>query len=113
MLVRNTLLVSDEAIRSAIEEYAVGKPWSQVTHNGQAIVANSARSMAKMLMEGHDLGSRPVLHTVTAPLHVLSVLSVHLIRHPTSRLARSDLSVSDQRRLSLIRTFYLPMHDLS
>lgn len=101
MLVRNILLVSDEAIRKAVEEYAAGEPWSQVTRNGQAIVANSARSIVKMLMEGHDLGSRPVLHTVTAPLHVLSVLSVHLLRHPTSRLASSDLSVSDQTLPSL------------
>ncbi|KAK4041451.1 hypothetical protein C8A01DRAFT_45410 [Parachaetomium inaequale] len=93
MLLRNTLLVSDEAIRDAVEDYAAGKPWSQVTRNGQAIVANSARSIVKMLIEGHDLGSRPVLHTVTAPLHVLSVLSVHLIRHPTSRLASSDISL--------------------
>lgn len=95
MLLRNCLLVSDEAIRNAVEEHAAGTPWSQVTRNGQAIVANSARSMAKMFMEGHDLGSRPVLHTVTAPLLALSVLSVHLIRHPTSRLAGSDISVSD------------------
>jgi hypothetical protein len=99
MLLRNTLLVSDEDIRHAIEDFAAGQPWSQVTRNGQAIVANSARSIVKMLIEGHDFGSRPVLHTVTALLHVLSVLSVHLIRHPTSRLASSDISVSDQGQL--------------
>jgi hypothetical protein len=94
MLLRNTLLISDEAIRNAIEEHAAGTPWGQATRNGQAIVANSARSMAKMFMEGQDQGARPVLHTVTAPLLALSVLSVHLIRHPTSRLAGSDISVS-------------------
>ncbi|KAK3901146.1 hypothetical protein C8A05DRAFT_35190 [Staphylotrichum tortipilum] len=93
MLLRNTLLISDEAIRNAIEEHAAGTPWGQVTRNGQAIVANSARSMAKIFIEGHDLGSRPVLHTVAAPLLALSVLSVHLIRHPTSRLAGSDISL--------------------
>ncbi|KAL2126438.1 hypothetical protein VTI74DRAFT_922 [Chaetomium olivicolor] len=93
MLLRNTFLVSDEAIRNAIEEYAAGKPWHNVTCNGQTIAANSARSIVRILIEGHDRGFRPVLHTTTAPLHVLSVLSVHLIRHPTSRLADSDLSL--------------------
>jgi hypothetical protein len=104
MVLRNTLLISDEAIQKADEDYAAGKPWSHVTRNGQTIVANSARSMVKMFMEGHDLGSRPALHTATAPLHVLSVLSVHLIRHPTSRFASSDISVSGQ---SAIGDFYL------
>lgn len=95
MLLRNTLLVSDEAMRRAFEEHAAGTPWDLVTRNGQAIAANSARSIVRMLMEGHDLEARPVMHTVTAPLHALSVLSVHLIRHPTSRIAGSDISVSD------------------
>jgi hypothetical protein len=98
MMLRNTLLVSDEAIRNADDDYAAGKPWSHVIRNGQTIVANSARSLVKMLMEQHDLGSHAVLHTATAPLHVLSALSVHLIRHPTSRLANSDINVSGQRR---------------
>lgn len=98
MMLRNTLLVSDEAIRNADEDYAAGKPWSHVIRNGQTIVANSARSMVKMFMEGHDLRSKPVLHTAMGPLHVLSALSVHLIRHPTSRLATSDINVSGLRR---------------
>lgn len=99
MVLRNTFLISDEAIRNAVEEYAAGKPWNHVIRNGQTIVANSARSIVKVFIEGHDQGSRPVLHTVTAPLHVLSVLSVHLITHPMSRLASSDISVSDETKL--------------
>ncbi|AEO69968.1 uncharacterized protein THITE_115282 [Thermothielavioides terrestris NRRL 8126] len=93
MLLRNTLLIHDEALRGAVEEHAAGQPWSQVTRNGQAIAASSARSIVRLLMDGHDRGSRPALPTVTAPLHVLSVLSVHLIRHPTSRVASSDISL--------------------
>jgi hypothetical protein len=99
MLLRNTFLVSDEAIRDAVEVIAAGKPWDHVTRNGQTIAANSARSIVRILIEGHDRGLRPVLHTITAPLHVLSVLSVHLIRHPTSRLADSDISVSGQSKV--------------
>jgi hypothetical protein len=99
MVMRNCFLVSEEAVRNAVEEHAAGKPWNHVIRNGQTIVANSARSMVKICIEGHDRGSRPVLHTVMAPLHVLSVLSVHLITHPTSRLASSDISVSDETKL--------------
>jgi hypothetical protein len=99
MLLRNTFLVSDEAIRDAVEVIAAGKPWDHVTRNGQTIAANSARSIVRILVEGHDRGLWQDPHTITAPLHVLSVLSVHLIRHPTSRLADSDISVSYQPKI--------------
>ena len=93
MIMRNIFLISDNAIRVAVEEYAAGKPWNNVIRDGQSIVANCARSIIKILIEGHDRNVRPTLHTATAPLQALYVLSVYLIRHPTSRLAPSDINV--------------------
>lgn len=93
MILRNSFLISDEAITQAVDHYAAGQPWNHIIRNGQTVVANSARSIIKLLIEGHDRASPPVLYTLTAPLQAIYILSVHLMVHPSSRLATSDMEV--------------------
>ncbi|KAH8602377.1 fungal-specific transcription factor domain-containing protein [Bisporella sp. PMI_857] len=93
MIMRNSFLVSEEATRMAVQQYVTGKPWDFLIRNGQTLAANSARSIIKLLIEGHDRGSAPVASTPAAPLQALYVLSVHLITHPTSRLSNTDLTL--------------------
>ncbi|KAK8023711.1 hypothetical protein PG993_011777 [Apiospora rasikravindrae] len=89
----NAFLISNEAIRIAVERYAAGQPWSSVIQNGQTAAANSARTVIKLLIDGHELGTSPSLSTLATPLHAVYVLAVHLLTHPGSRLANSDLNL--------------------
>ncbi|KAK7946219.1 oleate-activated transcription factor 1 [Apiospora aurea] len=93
LLSRNSFLISNEAIRIAVERYAAGQPWSSVIQNGQTAAANSARTVIKLLIDGHELGTTPALSTLATPLHAVYVLAVHLLTHPGSRLAHSDLNL--------------------
>ncbi|CAI4219721.1 unnamed protein product [Parascedosporium putredinis] len=93
MTMRNRFLISDAAVRVAVEDHAAGQPWNHVIRDGQSIAANCARNIIKILVEGHDRGTRPALHTATAPLQALYVLSMYLLRHPASRLAPSDINL--------------------
>ncbi|KAK7413276.1 hypothetical protein QQX98_007864 [Neonectria punicea] len=93
ILLRNSFLISEDAIREILEKRAVGQPWEHVVRNGQMIAANAARSIVRLLVEGADQGLRPVFSTSAAPLHALYVLAVHLITHPGSRLVNSDLDL--------------------
>ncbi|KAK7973270.1 hypothetical protein PG988_007404 [Apiospora saccharicola] len=89
----NAFLISNEAIRIAVERYAAGQPWSSVIQNGQTAAANSARTVIKLLIDGHELGTTPALSALATPLHAVYVLAVHLLTHPGSRLANSDLNL--------------------
>ncbi|KAK8037387.1 hypothetical protein PG991_000733 [Apiospora marii] len=93
LLSRNSFLISSEAIRVAVERYAAGQPWSSVIQNGQTAAANSARTVIKLLIDGHELGTTPALSALATPLHAVYVLAVHLLTHPGSRLANSDLNL--------------------
>ncbi|KAK8074158.1 hypothetical protein PG994_005057 [Apiospora phragmitis] len=93
LLSRNSFLISNEAIRIAVERYAAGQPWSSVIQNGQTAAANSARTVIKLLIDGHELGTTPALSTLATPLHAIYVLAIHLLTHPGSRLANSDLNL--------------------
>ncbi|KAK7974365.1 hypothetical protein PG989_016213 [Apiospora arundinis] len=93
LLSRNSFLISNEAIRVAVERYAAGQPWSSVIQNGQTAAANSARTVIKLLIDGHELGTPPALSMLATPLHAVYVLAVHLLTHPGSRLANSDLNL--------------------
>ncbi|KAK8099042.1 uncharacterized protein PG998_012283 [Apiospora kogelbergensis] len=89
----NAFLISNEAIRMAVERYAAGQPWSSVIQNGQTAAANSARTVIKLLIDGHELGTTPALSSLATPLHAVYVLAVYLLTHPGSRLANSDLNL--------------------
>ncbi|KAK8070559.1 hypothetical protein PG997_010762 [Apiospora hydei] len=93
---RPSFLISNEAIRIAVERYAAGQPWSSVIQNGQTAAANSARTVIKLLIDGHELGTTPALSTLATPLHAVYVLAVHLLTHPGSRLAHSDLNLYER-----------------
>lgn len=54
---------------------------------------NAARNIVKVLAEGSDQGLVCSLTTLTGPLHAADVIAIHLIFHPTSKLAVSDLHV--------------------
>ncbi|KAH8662224.1 fungal-specific transcription factor domain-containing protein [Xylariales sp. PMI_506] len=92
-LTQNSLLVSSKAIQIAVDTIAKGAPWEHVIRNGPSIAANTARRTIQLLMEGADLNVKTLLPSVFSPLHALYVLSINIIRHPKSRLARSDLNL--------------------
>lgn len=94
MLMRNSLLVSNKAIQIAIDNVAAGTPWEHIIRNGHTIALNAARRIIQLLIEASDSGMKPLLPTLAAPLHALYVLSINILRHPTSRMAKSDLNVS-------------------
>lgn len=91
---RNSLLISPDALRGSITHGAKDKPWEPVIRNGQTIAANSARRIVRLLTELEDYGQTPLLPTYGAPLHALYVLVVHLIRKPQARSVKSDSEVS-------------------
>ncbi|TLD08424.1 uncharacterized protein PgNI_07436 [Pyricularia grisea] len=91
LLSRNSFLVSTEAIRKTVEMYTAGKPWSSIMENGSTVAANAARTMIKMLVDGHEQGAAPVLSTLAPSLHAVYVLAIHLLAMPGSRLASWDL----------------------
>jgi hypothetical protein len=93
MLVRNSLLISKEALRQAVEVIAKDKLWNGVICNGHSIAINSARRVIRLLMEIDDCDETPLLPTYSAPLHALYVLVVHLVYQPHSRMAKADVEV--------------------
>ncbi|KAH6657042.1 hypothetical protein BKA67DRAFT_655336 [Truncatella angustata] len=92
MLMRNSLLVSSKAIQLAIDNVAVGKPWEYVIRKGPSIVANAARRTVQLLIEASESELKPLLPSLSAPLHALYVLSIIIITNPKSRMAKSDLN---------------------
>jgi hypothetical protein len=94
MLVRNSLLLSTKAIQIAIENGASGTRWEHIIRNGPSIALNTARRIVQLLIEAADSGLKPLLPSLSAPLHALYVLSINIIKHPRSRMAKSDLNVS-------------------
>lgn len=96
MLIRNSLLVSNKAIQLAIDAVAPGTPWEHVIRNGPTLAINSARRTVQLLIEAADSDMKPLLPSISVPLHALYILSVNIIRNPKSRMAKSDLNVSQQ-----------------
>jgi hypothetical protein len=94
-LTRNSLLISEEAIRGAMEISSREQdPWDYVIHNGQSMAVNSARGIIKLLIDGADQGLQPCLSALHAPLQALYIIAIYLIIHPNSRMRASDLNVS-------------------
>ena len=94
MLSRNSFLISDAAIKLAVDRHAKGQPWSSVIQNGQTAAANSARTIIRLLIDGHELDATPALLNLATSLHALYVLAVRTLTNPGSRMANSDLNVS-------------------
>lgn len=94
MLTHNSFLIDDKALRHAVDIIAVNQPWHSVIRNGRSVAANAARNSIKTLIDAADRGISPTLATLSVPLQAVYVLSIHLITHPRSRLAGSDMSVS-------------------
>lgn len=94
MVARNSLLISREALRQSVNVIAKDKPWDYVIRNGQSITVNSARRVIRLLIEAEDCEQVPLLVTYHSPLHALYVLVVQLIKHPESKMSKTDLEVS-------------------
>ncbi|KAL2880091.1 hypothetical protein SGCOL_004475 [Colletotrichum sp. CLE4] len=91
ILSRNSLLISEEAITSGADMIAKGKPWDYIMRNGQALAANAARKVLRIVVEAVDSKSNAILPNLLAPLHALSTLAVHVVTHPDSRISTMDL----------------------
>jgi len=94
MLGRNSLLISQEAIRDSIEVIAKDQPWEHFVRCGQAMVANSARKILIITIEGADHQLRSTMPTPSIILHACFVLYVNSIRHPGARMVKVDQAVS-------------------
>ncbi|KAI1852053.1 hypothetical protein JX266_002906 [Neoarthrinium moseri] len=93
MLTQNSLLLSPKTIQVAIDNVAKGMPWEHLVRNGPTITTNAARRMIQLLIEAADTNMKPLFPSLLVPLHSLYVLSINIIRHPKSRMARSDLNL--------------------
>ncbi|KAF7535969.1 hypothetical protein G7054_g4982 [Neopestalotiopsis clavispora] len=93
MLMRNSLLVSHKAIQMAIDSVTPGTPFEHVIRNGPTLAVNSARRTVQLLIEAADSDMKPLLPSISVPLHALYILSVNIIRNPKSRMAKSDLNL--------------------
>ncbi|KAH6967589.1 hypothetical protein BKA56DRAFT_530192 [Ilyonectria sp. MPI-CAGE-AT-0026] len=93
MLTRNTLLISKNALRTAVEVIAKDKPWHFVVRNGHSIAINSARRIVKILAEAEDSPCNLFLHSYHSSLHAFYILGVHILKHPDTRMAKADLNL--------------------
>ncbi|KAK7228096.1 hypothetical protein V2G26_000266 [Clonostachys chloroleuca] len=93
ILSRNSLLISKEALQSAVGVIAKDKPWYSVIRNGQSMVADAARKTLRLVIEGVDSDFNAALSSLTAPLNSLATLVVSIITRPLSHVAGTDLSL--------------------
>lgn len=101
MLTRNTLLISKNALRTAVEVIAKDKPWHFVVRNGHSIAINSARRIVKVLSEAEDSPCNLFLHSYHSSLHAFYILGVHILKHPDTRMAKADLNVCPLPKLRI------------
>ncbi|CAG9981849.1 unnamed protein product [Clonostachys byssicola] len=88
-----SLLISKEALQSAVSVIAKDKPWYSVIRNGQSMVADAARKTLRLVIEGVDSDFNAALSSLTAPLNSLATLVVSVITRPRSHMAGTDLSL--------------------
>lgn len=69
--------------------------------NGQALAANAARKVLRIVVEAVDSKSNAILPNLLAPLHALTTLAVHVVTHPDSRISTMDLHVSSYSAIIL------------
>ncbi|VUC26354.1 unnamed protein product [Clonostachys rosea] len=87
------LLISKEALQSAVGVIAKDKPWYSVIRNGQSMVADAARKTLRLIIEGADSDFNAALSSLTAPLNSMATLAVSVITRPRSHMAGTDLSL--------------------
>ncbi|CAH0023299.1 unnamed protein product [Clonostachys rhizophaga] len=87
------LLISKEALQSAVGVIAKDKPWYSVIRNGQSMVADAARKTLRLVIEGVDSDFNAAFSSLTAPLNSLATLVVSIITRSRSHVAGTDLSL--------------------
>lgn len=93
-LIRNSLLISETALRDTTEVMSKDQPWGNIIRNGQPMAASTARKLIKLFIEAEESEAVFLVPHTNASLHALYVLSVHLMRHPDTMLRKTDLDVS-------------------
>lgn len=99
VLTRNSLLISESALRVTTEVMAKDQPWRHIIRNGPPMVANTARKIIKLFIEAEENDTPMLIPHTNASLHALYVLVVNLTKHPNTMMADTDLSVSYQARI--------------
>ncbi|KAJ4982966.1 fungal specific transcription factor domain-containing protein [Stagonosporopsis vannaccii] len=93
VLARNSLLISEMALRDTTEIISKDQPWGHIIRNGQPMVASTARKLIKLLVEAEESEATFLVPHTNAALHALYVLAVHLMRHPETMLRKTDLDL--------------------
>jgi len=83
-------LISEKAIRLAVDVIAKNEPWEYAVRNGQNIAVNSARKILRLFVECSDFDAYPALPSLAAPLHAMGVLAVFVVTRPDSRMSAMD-----------------------
>ncbi|KAG9250805.1 uncharacterized protein F5Z01DRAFT_595846, partial [Emericellopsis atlantica] len=90
LVTRNSLLISEKAIRLAVDVIAKDEPWESAVRNGQSIAVNSARIILRLFLESSELASCAALPSLSSPLHAMGVLAVFAVTRPGSRMSGMD-----------------------
>ncbi|CAH0051271.1 unnamed protein product [Clonostachys solani] len=101
-----SLLISKEALQSAVSVIAKDKPWYSVIRNGQSMVADAARKTLRLVIEGVDSDFNAALSSLTAPLNSLATLVVSIITRPRSHVAGMDLGLIETAASALRELHY-------
>ncbi|KAJ6281447.1 hypothetical protein J3E71DRAFT_391656 [Bipolaris maydis] len=90
IVTRNSLLISEKAIRLSVDVIAKDEPWEYVVRNGQSLAANSARKILRLFLESSENQTYPVLPSLAGPLHAMGALAVFVVTRQNSRMASMD-----------------------
>ncbi|XP_014558853.1 hypothetical protein COCVIDRAFT_35904 [Bipolaris victoriae FI3] len=90
ILTRNSLLISERAIRLSVDVIAKDEPWEYAVRNGQSLAANSARKILRLFLESSENQTYPVLPSLAGPLHAMGALTVFVVTRQNSRMATMD-----------------------
>ncbi|KAF3002527.1 hypothetical protein E8E13_006913 [Curvularia kusanoi] len=93
VLTRNSILISESALRVTTDIMAKDQPWRHVIRNGPPMVANTARKIIRLFIESEENGTILLIPHTNASLHALYVLAVHLLKHPNTMLAETDIQL--------------------
>lgn len=90
VVTRNSLLISEKAIRLSVDVIAKDEPWEYAVRNGQSLAANSARKILRLFLESSENQTYPVLPSLAGPLHAMGALAVFVVTRQDSRMASMD-----------------------
>ncbi|EUC46990.1 hypothetical protein COCMIDRAFT_91344 [Bipolaris oryzae ATCC 44560] len=111
IVTRNSLLISEKAIRLSVDVIAKDEPWEYAVRNGQSLAANSARKILRLFLESSENQTYPVLPSLAGPLHAMGALAVFVVTRQNSRMASMDrellkaaaLAVKDANTLERVK----------